>query len=197
MSCHSLVWVHQVGFTNEPLVEQISSMAIFSNWKISPSFLRVFYFMIMKLCWLLYLQSFETVQRITDLLAQLTIQAKLATKCQNGFFRPLFWFVCVSSGCHKIFVSKPFLIWAISVFAIRLAGMVIAHNAAKTLNIGQTFTQAINIHIVLFPHGQDGCLLFLDWVNKQSMGSQCRSLSLPSLPQLLDPVAVIFKCLYS
>lgn len=37
-----------------------------------------------------------------------------------------------------------------------------------------------HVHIVLFPHGQDGCLLFLDWMNKQRLRSHCRSLSLPT-----------------
>ncbi len=37
-----------------------------------------------------------------------------------------------------------------------------------------------HVHIVLFPHGQDGCLLFRDWLNKQRLRSHRRSLSLPT-----------------
>lgn len=37
-----------------------------------------------------------------------------------------------------------------------------------------------SVHIVLLPHGQDGCLLFFDWLNKQRLGSHSLSLSLPT-----------------
>lgn len=105
----------------------------------------------------------------------------------------LYFMLFVSRVWHEIIISKPFLIWAISGFPIWLFGMVITHNATKTLNTGQTFTHRLSCPHCVVPT----CIRWLplvSWLDEQTEIEITLPPAVPSsLAQPMDAASVILS----